>query len=80
MFVADIERRGGRLLREGPAGDAGRLHILQLLGARPRSTGELAGLVTAERQSYYVFYRAVKTPLAEISRGLAELFHGNQDR
>jgi DNA-binding transcriptional ArsR family regulator len=83
-----------KLLRA--AGDASRLQILQLIGARPRSTGELAGLigiseaavskhlkqlqeaglVVAERQSYYVFYRAAREPVAELSRGLDMLLSG----
>lgn len=77
-----------KLLRA--AGDMSRLQILQLVGARPRTTGELAGLigiseaavskhlkqlqeaglVAAERQSYYVFYRAVREPVRELYRGL----------
>lgn len=83
-----------KLLRA--AGDASRLQILQLIGARPRSTGELAGLigiseaavskhlkqlqeaglVVAERQSYYVFYRAAREPVAELTRGLDMLLSG----
>lgn len=81
------------------AGDMSRLQILQLVGGRPRSTGELAGLigiseaavskhlkqlqaaglVTAERQSYYVFYRAATEPVAEISRGLSALLTGEAE-
>lgn len=83
-----------KLLRA--AGDASRLQILQLIGARPRSTGELAGLigiseaavskhlkqlqeaglVIAERQSYYVFYRAAREPVSELTRGLDALLSG----
>ncbi|MDF2629290.1 MAG: ArsR family transcriptional regulator [Symbiobacteriaceae bacterium] len=85
-----------KLLRA--AGDASRLQILQLVGARPRSTGELAGLigiseaavskhlkqlqeaglVEAERQSYYVFYRAARGPVEELSRGLDALLAGEE--
>jgi DNA-binding transcriptional ArsR family regulator len=103
--VVDLQREGRapvpperllKLLRA--AGDMSRLQILQLLAKRPRTTGELAGLigisepavskhlkqlqeaglVTAERQSYYVFYRTDKAPAAELARGLEGLLAGDE--
>ena len=81
------------------AGDMTRLQILQLVGGRPRSTGELAGLigiseasvsrhlkqlqeaglVAAGRQSYYVFYRAVREPVSDLVRGLDAVLSGETD-
>ncbi|GCE51261.1 DNA-binding transcriptional ArsR family regulator [Thermosporothrix hazakensis] len=66
-----------RLLSQRPRSTrelAGLLNLSEAGISKQVKLLQSAGLVTAERASYYVLYRSVRSPLTEIARGLEGIF------